>query len=67
MVKNNMKGLVIIAILAISYFVVNYLFFKILVFLFPDKPTESFSILSFVASPIIAFIIGALYLKVFKK
>jgi hypothetical protein len=62
-----MKGIVIIAILAISYFVANYLFFKILVLLFPDKPTESFSVLSFVVPPIIAIIIGALCLKLFKK
>jgi hypothetical protein len=62
-----MKGLIIIAILAISYFVATHLFFKFLVYLFPKKPTMYFLPLSLIVPPFIALIIGLLYLKLFKK
>lgn len=62
--KMSNKGLKIIASITIAYVVILFLLSELLVRIFPDKPTEWHSFISFVVSPIVAVIIGLGFLKI---
>lgn len=58
------NGIMIIASITVSYILTLYLFSKIMLWIFPDKPTEWHGVISFVVSPIIAVILGLVFLKI---
>ena len=58
------KGFIIIVSITIAYVVTLFLLTETLVRLFPDKPTEWHSFISFVVSPLVAVIIGLVSLKI---
>ena len=65
--KVSNKGFRIIVSITIAYVAVLLLLSKILLRVFPDKPTEWYSFLSFVVSPFLAVIIGLVFLKITER
>lgn len=62
--KVSNKGLKIIVSITIAYVVTLFLLSEMLLRVFPDKPTEWYSFISFVVSPFVAVIIGLVFLKI---
>jgi hypothetical protein len=62
--KASNKGLKIIASITIAYVGTLFLLSELLVKVFPDKPTEWYSFIAFIVSPIVAVVIGLVFLKI---